>query len=408
MLHFRRFIHFLLYVSYYYKQVAPASSAKNPPDTSLSTFPLAYYGANFNRTNIDLELLSRLQIVILMQEDGNCWKKCCPNSGTIGSGQCGAILTPNNDSSLYPGCDPACDQLGTQMNTFERLQALAKADGRRPPHCIMYLNSIYLWPFDQSEALGDDVKVLDVHGAPHAENCDPGIYPSYFWGWDRAPGRDAWLATINRTILNGSADGAYIDCWEEIPFVCNAANTSCIAKRNGSWKSINENVTPATVEAYTNSKLSSLATAAGWVTGIGGTWFGSVGQNLLMLRVVSPVTFIPMVQRALIHTPYAIASCHGQPWNNPQLTEDLNQPIQCEDIKGQLDTTCLASFLMAVEPGLFLLCGGLLQGKERLPLGNATAPATRSKTGVWTRSFPSGTSVIFEESTGKGNITWAT
>lgn len=386
--------------------LAVAAAPKNAPDTSLAHFPLAYYGANWNRSAENIELLSRLQVVILMQEDGPCWRACCPNSGAIGSGQCGAILTPGNDSSLYPGCAPSCDQLGSQLRTFEQLQAAAKADGRRPPHTMMYLNSVYLWPFDATAALGSPVMVVAEDGQPHAENCDPGIYPSYFWGWNRPAGQAAWLATVNRTILAGAADGAYIDCFA-VPFTCNAANTSCVARRNGSWKSVHEDVTPATVGAYINGKLSGLAVAAAAVVAAGGTWFGSEGANMALLRVGAPAAFIPDVRKALRPGAFALASCHGQPWNDPQRVENMSTPVQCEVTGGALDTTCLAQFLLAVEPGLFLMCGGLLRGLERLPLGSATGPAARSVAGVWTRVFPSGTAASFDERTGAGNVAWA-
>ena len=53
------------------------------------------------------------------------------------------------------------------------------------------------------------------------------------------------------------------------------------------------------------------------------------------------------------------------------------------------------------------MCGGLLRGLERLPLGNATGPAVRSAAGVWTRAFPSGTAASFDERTGAGSVAWA-
>lgn len=369
------------------------------PDTSLSTFPTAYYGANWNRSAADLELLSRIQIVVLMQEDGPCWRKCCPNSGRVGRGQCGAILTPGNDSTAYPGCGPSCDQMGTQQDTFRALKAIAHGASRRPPHCMMYLNSVYLWPFDKASSLGDEVKLLDVHGRPHAENCDPGIFPSFFWSWDRPAGRAAWQATVNRTVLDGAADGAYVDCFEQIPLSCNETTGECTARRNGGWKSINEVVTRAQVEAYKAGKLAGLATAAGWVTAAGGSWFGTAGGNLLWVRIAPPATFVQALSRDMAIHPYIVVSCHGSPWNNPQLPENMSDPVQCTE-------TCIAQFLLAVEPGAFLLCGGMPEQFLR-PLGNATKPAVRDNaTGVWTRGFPSGTRATFDERTGTGTVAW--
>ena len=40
------------------------------------------------------------------------------------------------------------------------------------------MNSVYDWPFDATHGLGAaHIDVLDIHGQPHAEQCDPGVYP---------------------------------------------------------------------------------------------------------------------------------------------------------------------------------------------------------------------------------------
>ena len=115
------------------------------PDVSLETFPLAYYGANWNRSAENLELLSRVQIVIF---DAGGWPGAGTNAAqmpatSLSGGQCG----PHDDATTFPGCDSSCDQLGTQLNTFRRLKSAARDAGRPEP---MYLNSVYLWPFDKS------------------------------------------------------------------------------------------------------------------------------------------------------------------------------------------------------------------------------------------------------------------
>ena len=61
--------------------------------------------------------------------------------------------------------------------------------GRRPPHCMLFANTIYDWPFDLAHAGGDAVDVLDIHGKPHVESCDPGIFPSYFYDYSKPAGR---------------------------------------------------------------------------------------------------------------------------------------------------------------------------------------------------------------------------
>ena len=89
------------------------------PDTSLATFPVASYGARWGKRNFPLlQNMSRMQIVILMQEDGVCWTNCCPEPQMMA--QCG---TWHNGSAL-PNCNYHCDQVhvlpffGWQMNFY--------------------------------------------------------------------------------------------------------------------------------------------------------------------------------------------------------------------------------------------------------------------------------------------------
>ena len=62
--------------------------------------------------------------------------------------------------------------------------------------------------------------VLDNAGYPHMESCDPGIYPSYFFDFGRKAGAEAWLDIIRTHLVNGTADGIYVDCDPMIPFTC--------------------------------------------------------------------------------------------------------------------------------------------------------------------------------------------
>lgn len=62
---------------------------------------------------------------------------------------------------------------------------------------------------------GNEIDVLDIHGRPHMESCDPGIFPSFFYDYSRPAGREAYLSVIERLVVNGSADGVYSDCYSE-------------------------------------------------------------------------------------------------------------------------------------------------------------------------------------------------
>ena len=76
------------------------------------------------------------------------------------------------------------------------------------------MNTNYLWPFDKNNQLGDDIRVLDIHGRTHVQACDPGLWPSFLYDFGKARAREAWLQTVQRG-LNGSADGFYADCYTD-------------------------------------------------------------------------------------------------------------------------------------------------------------------------------------------------
>ena len=116
--------------------IGAAAEEINPPDTSLDTLPVVYHGANWNRTQQNIDVLARFQMVILMQvlcslssivapsarapcsallrlwltargsvqEDGHCWATCCPDRFE-GGPQCGEL----HNATAIPGCDSSCE-----------------------------------------------------------------------------------------------------------------------------------------------------------------------------------------------------------------------------------------------------------------------------------------------------------
>ena len=150
-----------------------APTLAKAPDTSLDTVPVMYYGANWNRSQLNIDILARMQMVVLMQEDGHCWTKCCPKRFGAGS-QCGWDVG-DPDATTYAGCNASCAEHESQEDVFKRIAASAEKQGLRGPHAVLYMNSVYLWPFDAAAALGADAMVTDINGKPHEESCDPGI-----------------------------------------------------------------------------------------------------------------------------------------------------------------------------------------------------------------------------------------
>jgi hypothetical protein len=142
---------------------AAAVRVPDPLDVSLQTLPVGFYGSYWGVRPASLVAkMSRMTLLILMQNDGTCWKKCCPLAETDPVSKCG----PLNNASALPGCDPSCDQQLTQIQQFAAIKGAAKAGGRRAPHCMMYLNAVYLWPFDASNSQGRAVRTASSWPPP--------------------------------------------------------------------------------------------------------------------------------------------------------------------------------------------------------------------------------------------------
>lgn len=271
------------------------------------------------------------------------------------------------------------------------------------PWARRYLNAVYDFPFSATHAQGDAIDLLDVHGKPHMENCDPGIYPSFFFDFGRAAAQKAWLAILRRTVAEGSADGVYVDCFNTIPIKCNETTGKCVARRNGKKISVNEEVTPAQLAAYTKGKTSTMR-AGVEIVGSNGTFY-SKGLNPAHVpppgsgNIVffgregdPPETLISKVASALKGYRYVIVG----PAN------DFSAPTRKETGASTCKETLIATFLLAMEPGCFLLCNGWDADFGR-PLGAPTGPAVL-KNGQWAREFTGGTRVSFAN--GTGTVTW--
>merc|ERR1712166_119117 len=385
------------------------------PDTSLNTIPVMYYGANWNRSQLNIDVLARMQMVVLMQEDGHCWQTCCPMRFK-GHSQCGWSPT-DPDATTYKGCDASCDEHGSQEDVFKRVAASAKRQELPGPHNVLYMNSVYMWPFDAASALGAAAMVTDVNGKPHQESCDPGIYPSYFFDFGKAAGAKSWLDIIRKHVVEGAADGVYCDCCGLVPFHC-TGNGTCTAKRNGKKKSINQQVTQATVDAHVKGKNSTLHEAIRLVTdadGNDGTFFNKVSNkefnnkgNINWLGGVKPPPHLHRIVRANRAKGSYVVVGGSNRYSNPKLeTLPTGQNISDGRSLRNCDEDMLAQFLLAVESGVYLLCNGWDQ-RFGLPLGRPLGLASKSATGMWSRSFKSGVVATWDSEKNKGIVTWPT
>jgi len=276
-------------------------------------------------------------------------------------------------------------------------------------------NAVYDFPFSSTHALGDEIDVLDIHGKAHVESVDPGIFPVSFFDYGKPAAQKAWLDIVRTAVVDGSADGVYVDCGPTYGLHCADPlnSSSCIAKRNGHAASFNEHVTPEQVAAYQQGKDKTVLEGSKLV-GSNGTWFDKqggykakpphrLGGNLVFVKpptlekhVWDAEKLIAQVKTAVTNYKYAIVGC-ANCFSSPKGEED-SLPSKCSESQ-------IAAFLLALEPGAFVLCNGWDEHFD-LPLGAPRASAVQDpKTGKWTRSFVGGTSVSWSD--GHGTVTWA-
>ena len=236
---------------------------------------------------------------------------------------------------------------------------------------------------------------------------------------------------MRRAVVGGAADGVYCDCCGLVPFDCRnssgAPNGTCVARRNGRAKSIHETVTQASVDAHIAGKNATLREAIRLVTdpaGNNGTFYNKVNNKGLgnmagninwygKVRGVQQDLAPPHLRAAVladtaggnyvvVGDPNAISNPKYETLPAGQDLGDGRVSLQrCSD-------DVLAQFLLAVEPGAFLLCNGW-DARFGRPLGLPLAPPAQAggKNGTrWSRAFASGVVAHWDAATSKGTVYW--
>lgn len=400
-----------------------------PPNVSLATVPVGYYGASWvSKTDAQIDMLSKQRVVILMQDDGACHDRCCPN--THGA-NCGSA--PMFNVSTLPGCNPSCDQHATQNAVFARIKAAAIAAHRPVPHFMLYANSVYNWPFDKMTGRAGGVAAVSLHGADgtvHAETNDGGIYPSYFIDHSRPSGRAAFQSVFEDYIVNGLADGVYLDCFSQNPISCKPALGSalvagqeqvCTAQRNHYIPQNNQTHTVVSAEAaqaYAEGHAEGLRSATRAVAqqaGGGGMFTAKLwntGKSHDPYGANTALFNDAMGSKKIGNDPRnVVALFAGAARNNythviwdPNRFSEVNRAA--DDLAPHCDALTLGAFMLALEPGYFVMCSGWHSNYSK-PLGEpkGAAAATAGGEGL-RREFASGT-VVTWSSAGGIDIEWA-
>ena len=325
---------------------------------------------------------------------------------------------------------------------------------------MLYLNADYLWPFDRLAsrtapavtATGDsggggvgggrdsslasaanvDIRVLDIEGKPHVEICDPGLFPSYLYDYSKPAAVEAWVAgNVKRGLDSGFADGFYVDCYiNSNRLECSPPGSDhCYTAGNGTTihqPMYNNAVTATQAHEWFPGKRRAMAAAAALATQAGGSFFSKLApldqaapyggnMNWIWLSacwhwpqvwrnrgctadgcpIVTPPYLIQQVKSVLANYSYAVLD------TDADLPTSISAPWRGgSGFVSFCGETATALFLLALEPGCFLLCQGWddrFGYKLGLPAGPAAFNATD---GSWSRAFLHGTSASWKNGTG--------
>lgn len=364
--------------------LAGAAISITAPNTSLATVPVSYFGGNaMHRGDANIEMLAKMRMVIIEKWEGPCWTQCVEDKNVS-------------------ACAPSCDVEQYIVGTLRRVKA-----ANPKVACGFYLNTLLAFPFYAmtGELETHNATTIDsTTGRPIMIQNDQGEQNIPIFGYDTKAGREIYVNTVKNLVATGVVDGFFGDKWNH------GAEEN---KKFGTWQICNKEcgtVTPSQAQAWNEGKAQVLSNVTALV-GDGfylanGDDFDGVGSNFKGLKKwvdADPRDNIAWVAQQRSKHAYLWFTGPDQHWST-----DPNSP---KALEGSCTGDCLARFLLAVEEGCILSANGWADEYD-YPLGNPTGPAVFDKAaGTLTRSFESGTKVVFTYSNvkkgeGSGVITW--
>jgi hypothetical protein len=129
-----------------------------PPNTSLATIPVAYFGGTTKlRPHANVEMLAKMRIVMVEKWEGHCWADCLAN----------ATATPPRH------CEATCDVERDMLATLRAVKGL-----NPNVSTVFYWNTLLAFPFyaqvgkfAQADALLIDVNTKVPSELPAVSQC---------------------------------------------------------------------------------------------------------------------------------------------------------------------------------------------------------------------------------------------
>jgi hypothetical protein len=366
-----------------------------PPNTSLATVPVAYYGGNAaRRGTANIEMLSRMRVCMLEKWEGHCWQDCLGN----GTGS--------------PQCSAGCAAENAILDTAQRIKAINPAVS-----VLLYFNTMLAFPFYSATGRFEAANALTLDMNTHKPisiRNDEGMEGIFIYGFEQPVGQQLFIEAVKNWTSTGVIDGIFADKW--------ASGAQVTAA--GQWQFCNHNicgnVTEPTARAWNEGKakvLAALTTEIGegpvysndgphpfppfTLAPSGGALVSDFSGNVIRpdaLMDGDPRVLVRYVADNLkLHRYLYCTSTGDQKWY-----VDPNAPAT---LLSQCSDDCLARFLLAVLPGAFLGTNGWDDDYGR-PLGDPLGPAVYTAAAgahpaTLHRNFSSGTYAIFTYGGGK-------
>lgn len=355
---------------------ARGSAKVTAPDTSFDTIPVGYFGGNEEaRPEANLDMLSKMRIVVVEKWEGKCWNECLANQ-TEGATE----------------CDPACRQEDIELATLKAVKELnPKVAG------VFYLNSWFDFQFydlhrRMAEA-GYLLKDVDT-GKIAAVHNDNGMANVNVFDFTKKGAQDMWVQLVKDLVGTGYVDGIFAD-----KYGIRASNSG---KGSTGWSSCNGHkdcviLTKEQALAYNDGKEAMLQETGDFLGPDALYWYYTTTQ-LKKVTGKTPQELLADYQEAKKSYRYVYYQ-----------TQDQHSSHDPSEIQSHCDTDLIAKFLLTAEEGAFLGCNGW-DDRFSKPLGDPTGAMKEQEDGTLSRSFASGTTVAWDPTAkegARGTINWA-
>lgn len=355
------------------------ASAITPPDTSLDTIPVGYFGGVNckERSQENIEMLAKMRVIVIEKWEGPCWYECYAN------------LTQNPPVP----CQPSCGAENYQKSTIKRAKAVNPKLA-----AVFYLNTLYDFPFLELHGKFQkaNADVVDVNGKLVAFKNDNGMPNINVFDFSQEVGRDLWTGFVKDLANTGIIDGLFDDKFDILALWNETGSFWQLCEwgiGRDTWNISCGIISNETAQKYNSGKPKVLDALHETFGPTGVVFFNTTKMMRMKLEnIKSPLSFARDVQTALNTYKY----CYVQ-------TNDLIDG-DCTSTKSSCSTDETAMFLLAVEKGAVLGCNGWDADFSK-SLGNPLGPAAQ-KNNTIERHFKSGTYVTWDLSKKRGKVFW--